>query len=171
MSGWSDGPADEAGQPQQPLCDYQLRLAAHAHWANTEILRALQGTGGTSAKLTTLFGHLLSAERVWLERLNHRDSSAIAIWPVSSLAECEALLKANYAGYQQYLSALSDSRLPDIVSYQNSKGIAYSSSVADILSHVALHGSYHRGQISTYLRLEGQEPVNTDFINYARLED
>jgi uncharacterized damage-inducible protein DinB len=40
--------------------------------------------------------------------------------------------------------------------------------IKDLLMHVALHGSYHRGQIAQALRLAGGEPVNTDFITFVR---
>jgi uncharacterized damage-inducible protein DinB len=32
-----------------------------------------------------------------------------------------------------------------------------------------MHGSYHRGQIAMALRAAGVDPVNTDFIAFARL--
>jgi len=33
---------------------------------------------------------------------------------------------------------------------------------------VALHGSYHRGQVAAAVRAAGGEPVNTDYITYVR---
>jgi uncharacterized damage-inducible protein DinB len=40
--------------------------------------------------------------------------------------------------------------------------------VEDVLLHVALHGSYHRGQIAAAVRAAGGEPVNTDFVTWTR---
>ena len=34
-----------------------------------------------------------------------------------------------------------------LVTYKNSKGTEFRNSKRDILTHVALHGQYHRGQI------------------------
>lgn len=157
--------------PQQTSHKHLQRIFSHTHWANLEILEALQKADAVPEKLISLFGHLLSAEKVWLERLNERDSSSLSIWPISRLADCGALIQENYNGYLTFLEQLKDSDLDTMIPYQNSKGIAFSTSIFDILSHVSLHGSYHRGQISSYLRLEGYEPVNTDYINFSRLEE
>ncbi|MBT2290784.1 DinB family protein [Paenibacillus albidus] len=155
---------------QQAQRDHLLRLFTHVHWANNEILLALQGAEALPEKLVTLFGHLLSAEKVWLERLNGRDSSALNIWPLTRFEDCGQLVRDNHEGYLSFLSPLDDAGLNTAVSYRTSKGILFSTTILDILSHVALHGSYHRGQISSYLRLEGHEPVNTDYITFTRLE-
>jgi uncharacterized damage-inducible protein DinB len=150
--------------------DQLLRLFSHARWANEEIYKALQGAGSVSEKLITLFGHLLSAEKVWLERLNLRDSSALSIWPMYRLEDCEPLVQENAKGYQTFITGLSDGELDTVLTYRTSNGTVFNTSIIDILNHVSLHGSYHRGQISTYLRLEGHEPVNTDYIMYTRLD-
>jgi uncharacterized damage-inducible protein DinB len=44
----------------------------------------------------------------------------------------------------------------------------FRSQISDILLHVALHSSYHRGQIAAAVRAAGVTPVNTDFITFAR---
>lgn len=33
---------------------------------------------------------------------------------------------------------------------------------------IGRHGTYHRGQVAARLRAAGDEPVNTDFITFAR---
>ena len=62
--------------------------------------------------------------------------------------------------------------LPDAlareVEYQTSTGQVFRSTAADILTHVALHGSYHRGQIALLTRQGGGAPVPTDYVLYAR---
>ena len=40
--------------------------------------------------------------------------------------------------------------------------------VIAVLTHVALHGSYHRGQIAALIRSGGDEPINTDYIMWLR---
>jgi uncharacterized damage-inducible protein DinB len=54
------------------------------------------------------------------------------------------------------------------VSYVNSKGEPWTSTAGDILLHVALHSSYHRGQIAMALRDGGEEPPYTDYIHCVR---
>jgi uncharacterized damage-inducible protein DinB len=45
---------------------------------------------------------------------------------------------------------------------------AWANAVGDILTHVAMHGAYHRAQIATAVRESGQEPAYTDFIHAVR---
>ncbi|MFF2910071.1 DinB family protein [Paenibacillus sp. NPDC057934] len=156
-------------QPQGRRDDL-LRLFSHAHWANEEIFKALQGSEVVSEKFMALFSHLLTAEKVWLERLNKRESTVLSIWPMYPLEDCGLLLQENATGYRLFITELKDGDLDSLLTYRSSKGIVFTSAVSDILHHVSLHGSYHRGQISTYLQLDGLEPVNTDFIMFARLD-
>jgi uncharacterized damage-inducible protein DinB len=54
------------------------------------------------------------------------------------------------------------------VHYRNSAGNEFDNTVRDILTHVALHGQYHRGQIARAMRAAGREPVYTDYIGFIR---
>jgi uncharacterized damage-inducible protein DinB len=58
--------------------------------------------------------------------------------------------------------------LSQSVSYTNSKGEAWSSTVQEILTHLVIHSAYHRGQIASDLRAAGQEPAYTDYIHAVR---
>ncbi|WP_223068326.1 DinB family protein [Paenibacillus caui] len=144
-----------------------VRMFEHAAWANQQILQALQSISRQPEKVVTLFAHVLSAEKVWLTRLCEQDSSKMAIWPEFSLAECEKLLAENQAGYAAFLEQITEQDLMKSVAYRSSKGQEFHNSIQDILTHVSLHGSYHRGQISACLRSEGFEPVNTDYIVFT----
>jgi uncharacterized damage-inducible protein DinB len=141
----------------------------HIHWANLEMLDVLKLTNADAEKALSLFVHILAAENVWLNRLNEMDTSHLQVWPKHSLEDCEHLINSNRQGYSQLLKDLSESDYPRLISYKNLKGEACITSISDILTHVSLHGSYHRGQINALLRSEGYEPRNTDFITFTRL--
>jgi uncharacterized damage-inducible protein DinB len=55
-----------------------------------------------------------------------------------------------------------------VVLYTNSKGEPWESQVDDILTHLVVHGGYHRGQIAAELRAHGVAPPYTDFIQATR---
>ncbi|HEX2189964.1 MAG TPA: DinB family protein [Longimicrobiaceae bacterium] len=146
------------------------RLFAHAAWADRRVLELLAATpGARTQRVLRLLAHLLAAERVWLLRLRGEDSAVQPIWPEDpSLDELRVLQAANEDGYARYLAALGDADLAAEVAYSNSRGEAFRTAVADVLAHVALHGSYHRGQVAAAVRGAGGEPVNTDFITFVR---
>jgi uncharacterized damage-inducible protein DinB len=145
------------------------RQLRHAAWANAQVLGVLNTQASArQPDAIRLFGHLLAAERVWLLRLRGEDSAVQAVWPRWSLEELNAFVFGNALGYERFLDALSDDDLSREVAYANTRGEAFRTVVADVLAHVALHGSYHRGQVAAVIRDAGAEPVNTDFITWAR---
>jgi len=92
----------------------------------------------------------------------------VAVWPALTLDECEALSAASVAALDAFLGTLDGEGLMREVTYRNSAGREFTSSHLDILTHVAMHGTYHRGQVSLMMRRGGGEPVPTDFIAFTR---
>ena len=85
-----------------------------------------------------------------------------------SVAECETLAAETALGYEQYFDKLADAGLSTIVRYKNTKGDEYVNSVLDMLTHVVIHGAYHRGQIARIIGRAGGQTPNTDYIAYVR---
>jgi uncharacterized damage-inducible protein DinB len=92
----------------------------------------------------------------------------MAVWPRLSLAECEEQLRALSQTWRAYVASLTADLLDRDVAYTNSKGEHWANRVADILRHVVLHSSYHRGQIATLLGRAGETAAYTDYIEYVR---
>lgn len=139
------------------------RMYDHLHWANERILEALKSNENEES--IRLFSHILFAEKVWFTRLQGLDSSHLPIWSDIDLDSCAELIKENQKTITKFLQSAD---LDSIISYKNSKGTEFKNSVRDVLTHVALHGQYHRGQINTRLRTSGFEPVNVDYITFVR---
>jgi uncharacterized damage-inducible protein DinB len=144
------------------------RLYAHLEWADQAALRALQGAPGSLEKRALgLYAHVLGAEHVWLARLEQRRPS-VAVWPDIPLAECATLSRENAAAFHAFLAALTETGLDEQIPYINSAGQHFRSTVLDILVHVSLHGTYHRGQVALLVRDGGGKPAPTDFIAFVR---
>lgn len=141
-------------------------LFAYDDWANRECLRAF-GSNGNLGSAVGRMAHILSAEKLWLERLR-RVPQSMAVWPGSTIEECEALADEMAAGWREYLTSLPAGGLEETVEYKNSKGEVWSSRVEDVLTHVLMHSAYHRGQIALEMRAAGMEPAYTDFIHAVR---
>lgn len=152
--------------------DHFLRLFEHVGWGNTRVLDLLSTSpAARQPQVMRILSHLVAAERVWLLRLRGEDAARQAIWPELSLDEIQRLAAENAAGYARLLAEIDDERLASRTTYANSAGVVFETVVSDILTHVALHGSYHRGQLASLVRAAGAEPVNTDFITFVREED
>lgn len=139
----------------------------HLHWANQRILETLQN-GEENKQVKKLFSHILHAENVWYTRLKGADSSHLPIWAEVSLESCVEMINQNHQNYGEFLATISNTNLDHLVLYKNSKGTEFHHSIRDILTHVALHGQYHRGQINQLLRAVDLEPINVDYITFRR---
>jgi len=151
------------------MIEHLLRLFDHMEWADRRTLASLGQTPAPPPKALTLLAHLAGAERIWLCRVRGEDSSRFSVWPPElTLAQCAELLEANHTGFNAFLRTVDAADLSARVHYKTSKGQAMETVLEDILLHVALHGAYHRGQISALVRQAGLEPASTDFIAFVR---
>ena len=147
---------------------YFRKLFEYDFWSNRGVLSALQRGQNLSPMALQLLSHILAAERVWHTRLLGKDSSALSIWPNYSLTECERLTGEIYQHWMSFLEGLTVERLMERIHYKSSRGMVYETAIGDILTHVVIHGGYHRGQITALLRHSGEQPAITDFIYYVR---
>lgn len=144
-----------------------LKMLGHQSWADAAALRAIRNGQTASSGALKLLAHILGAEHVWLSRLNGVAPTQ-AVWPELTFDQCRQLAAANELGLRQAIFGLEQADLRRIVTYKNSAGEEFQTPVEDILTHLFLHGSYHRGQIAMQLRLAESTPESTDFIAFAR---
>lgn len=147
------------------------KLFTHMDWANRRMLEALQAAPSEESRSAAiLFLHVLQAERIWLTRLRGESSQGLSVWSEDAdLSVCAAWIEENGRGFQDWLDALPEEQLDEQIAYRNLSGAPYEASARDILTHIALHGQYHRGQINTALRNGGNKPAPLDYILYAQL--
>ena len=149
------------------IADYMRRQFAYNEWANREVLAAIRISAAASGRSVQLMAHILSAEKLWLERLKQQPQG-LPVWPALNLEQCEAQAAELGRLWHEYLELITAGDVAQSVSYKNSKGEAWTSTVLDILTHVVMHSAYHRGQIASHMRTSGQTPAYTDFIHAVR---
>jgi uncharacterized damage-inducible protein DinB len=145
--------------------DLLEQLFEHNWWAHDALLAELHREA-PDADTLKLFAHVVAAEHLWLSRID-LVKPRVAVWPTLTLEEIAALERENRARVRELLNRPDDSRAQR-VHYRNSAGNEFDNTVGDILTHVAMHGHYHRGQIARAMRAAGREPVYTDFIGFVR---
>ena len=147
--------------------DHFTRLFKHVEWADKRVLESLRSAQNPQERSLELYSHILGSEHVWLSRI-YGTTKRVDVWPALSLDECEQLSTENIVAFGDLVSRLSRDLLEKPVTYRNSAGDQFTSTVEDILTHVAMHGSYHRGQIAAALRARGDTPSPTDYIAFVR---
>ena len=147
--------------------DHIRRLVDHLSWANARLHDSIQRARTPLPPVFSLYSHVLGAEHTWLQRIAN-EAPSVAVWPSLSLDECETLSARNIKSLRSLVETLTPAELSRTVTYRNTSGTEFSNELHDILLHVALHGSYHRGQIAALIRSGGDEPINTDYIMWLR---
>jgi len=149
------------------LPEHMRRQFAYDAWANREVLAALSRSGSPAKRPLQLLAHILSAERLWFERIRKQPQS-LPVWPDFNFEQCDQQIADLARLWGEFLGQISPAGLSEKVSYRNSKGEPWTSTVEDVLTHVVLHSAYHRGQMARELRVGGETPAYTDFIHAAR---
>ena len=122
-----------------------------------------------SLHLTLL--HLLDASTVWWQRLMKEPVT----WPgkdfngttedvINKILNQDNLWKV-------WVQETDEAALKAIVHYETSKKERFAQPAFELLLHLFNHGTYHRGQIVTTLRLLNTEVIPaTDFIVFSRVK-
>jgi uncharacterized damage-inducible protein DinB len=148
--------------------DASLRqLFEHLRWADAGVQASLTDAVNPPPHTLDLFAHVVAAEHVWLSRMRG-EKPEVEVWPKLSLSQCLELGTRNADEFSALVESLDEIGLDSGVTYKNSAGLEFTSSFRDILLHVALHGTYHRGQIAAAIRAGGDTPASTDYIAFVR---
>ena len=147
------------------MTDLLLRLVGHMRWADAQFADALDLEPIPEA--VRLFAHVASVEHLWYERICGR-AHQYPVWPSFDVARSRAVAAEHADLFEQLIVQADGDALSRIVAYRNSAGRDYRSPASEIITHVAMHGSHHRGQIARVLRQAGREPPYTDYIQFSR---
>jgi uncharacterized damage-inducible protein DinB len=143
-----------------------LRMQAYNNWANKSLLSHLLIQPTVPHLCMKLMQHIANTQSIWISRILS-ETPTVGAWEEHNLASCLEIHQESSAILDNILS--SDMDLDKDISYVNTQGNSFTNSVQDILIHVFNHATYHRAQIAKELRVNGLEPVNTDYISFVRL--
>jgi len=139
------------------------RLFTYNDWANRQEVARL-GAIATPTRAVRILAHIIAAEWLWIARLRQSEPR-LAVWPELTLEQCASEIETLRDAWNGYLH---EAALDTVIRYTNSLGEQWSNRVDDVLTHVIIHGAYHRGQIATIVREGGDEPAYTDYIHCIR---
>ena len=146
---------------------YFINLFKYHSWANKKVIDGLSSAEINEGIILKILSHLLLAEKTWLQRLKSERYDN-KFWIDLTLENCIKLAENNETQINEYLNSLSEGDFETGVNYTNSKGIEYTNTIAEVLTYLSHHSSYHRGQIAREMRRLSKEPVYTDYIAYLR---
>lgn len=120
-------------------------------------------------RAVNIFGHIVSARRIWLERMGTLPSSGSGLFPTElTLQQASDQWSQVSQHWQQMLNETSEQRLAEVFEYTSLDGRRFQNSVEEICVQLFGHAMYHRGQIAMLVRSAGGQPAITDFIYWCR---
>jgi len=146
--------------------EHLRQLFAYNDWANRRIITALKENKSERAR--KILAHLLVTEKEYFERLYGKDSTGFDFWQDLYLEDCEKLARETADACEKLLRKFEEESLGGIATYKTSEGIAYKNTYRELLTHVLVHSSIHRGNIILKMREEGFAPPKIDYIIYLR---
>ena len=146
------------------------KYAEYNIWANSRLIDHLEKIEGEiPAGALRIFSHVINAQYIWISRMMGTECP-VKVWQEHTLPE---LKKLHQESSPKLFELLKDADIKEFnreIQYTNSQGMAYSTRVCDIFTHVFNHCTYHRAQVAKELRNAGLEPVNTDYITFVRIK-
>ncbi len=161
------------------LKNHLTMLYDYNYWANARILEPMsklseaqfnQPMSPNHGSLRTTLIHTLAAEWIWRSRCQE------GVSPVGLLNEADfptlATIQAYWANEEakmrDFVASLDDEALAKNVTYKTTEGGDSAQNLAQILTHVVIHGMQHRAEMAMQLTDFGHSPGNIDLIIYAR---
>jgi uncharacterized damage-inducible protein DinB len=146
--------------------EHLRHLFEYDGWANRRSIAALDAAD--SEKSRRILAHLLITQQEYFERLDGKDSTGFEFWPDLTIEECSSLARAMNENFRRILDGDDESLLERVAAYKTSEGVPHENSYRELLTHVILHSSIHRGNIVLKMREAGLEPPKIDYILYLR---
>lgn len=141
-----------------------IKFVQYDHWANTKVYGAICQVKIPPPRTIELMSHILSVSSIWLSRAKGESETAKR-FDLYTLAECETLndrMRSNWVNYIESLPKGTEHRMSF-----NLLGERSEMTVMDCITHVVMHGNYHRGQTVALLKEHLPELPLTDFVLFA----
>jgi uncharacterized damage-inducible protein DinB len=144
-------------------------------WASRKCLdsaRALtpeelnRNLGAAYPSVAAALGHIFMADDAWYSRIT--GAPRLTSGEPQSIEALERDWLPLLDRYIAMAEGLTEDGWNRVVSYRNLQGDPYENTVRHILLHLVNHDSFHRGQVSAFLRQLGHKPAWIDLMAYYR---
>jgi len=144
-------------------------LCDHMAWADARASASIAEMPASPARdrAVSLYAHIVAIEYAWVARFEQRTPDHTQ-WPDWSLETASEIAVASAAALHSIATTAGSEGLSATIAYRNRAGVEGRNSLWEILMHIVLHGTYHRGQIALLGRDGGSVPASTDFSTFLR---
>lgn len=153
------------------------KLFSYHKWATLACLEHVQtfdeeiywkeGTN-SFASIRATVEHVIGVEKLWLLRMSGVSKPAFEHFHVETAEKAIEAFMLLHAEMELFLASLSEQQWQEALDYQNMRGDDFSTTREEMLFTVVNHASYHRGQITSFLRQFGKDGIALDYIYYQK---
>jgi uncharacterized damage-inducible protein DinB len=144
-------------------------------YANERLLEVMADVSDDAARdVIATLAHVAAAQINWLERWQggvNKQSTVEIQDSIRTVSQLRELFGRSHAGLREYIATLTDAQLDRPLLYKDSVGDPYERVLWQLMTHVANHGTYHRGEVAAALTALGHSPGDLDFVYWAQARE
>ncbi|ANU11714.1 hypothetical protein A1A1_10641 [Planococcus antarcticus DSM 14505] len=153
------------------------KMFSYHKWATLACLEHVQTFGkelyqkegiNSFASIQATLEHVIGVEKLWLLRMSGISKPAFEHFDVETIDKAIEAFMLLYAEMELFFASLSQHQWQETLDYQNMLGDDFSTTREEMLFTFVNHASYHRGQITSFLRQFGKEGATLDYIYYQK---
>ncbi len=161
------------------LIDDFVRRSQFMQWGDERIMAAAKQVvdaeyyrdrGISFGSLHKLLVHMMGAQWIWLERW--KGNSPPKLLGAEDYPTRDGIDKYWPGLHRDFITFIQAQWEPDIhrpIQYKNSRGQEFIMRLSELIYHALDHGTYHRGQANTLIKLAGGTPVSVNYFEYSLL--
>jgi len=153
-------------------------LFLYNQWANRRSLGACdpltseqftRDLGNSFPSVRDTLVHIIGAEWIWYERFHGRSHTDLPSYAeLRDVAAIRSRMEELDSSLVAFVAALGAAGPERVIVYRTFAGKEFSGPLGPLLQHLANHGTYHRGQVTTLLRQLSAKAVSTDLVAFHR---
>lgn len=155
-----------------------LSLMRYKAWADAELMNAVLAlpalvTAKEGGYVTAIVRHFHTVDCIFKAHLLGMPHEYTSVSPAepATISELQPRVSAIDEWYVEYARNLDERDLGQVLDVKFTDGEQQVLTRSDILLHVTLHGTYHRGNVGLLLRKFRPEPLPDRFTSYLRQSD
>lgn len=153
------------------------RLFSYHQWATLKCLRHVQTLGeelyrregaNSFASIEKTMEHVIGVEKLWLMRMNGVENPSFEHFDMQTTERAIEVFMLVHAELELYMSSLSEQQWQEALKFKNLHGDEFVNTREEMLFTIVNHGTYHRGQVTSFLRQFGKEGIALDYLYFNK---
>ena len=118
--------------------------------------------------ISETYGHIITVDYLWFKRLTRIEKPDLVNFDVSSVVSTKEAFTRLHEEMEAYFETLSKAQWNEKLNFTNMKGQPFANSREEMLFTFINHSSYHRGQVTSFLRQFDEEGIPIDYIYFSK---